>query len=70
MRAADREVEYKKIMKPYKPSWKTRIKRKLESLAVFGMVAGMIVGILLAIGLAYVLIWGPIILFLKWIFGL
>jgi hypothetical protein len=56
--------------RPPKPSLRIRIKRKLESLAVFGMVAGMIAGVFLAIGLAYILIWGPIILFVKWLFGL
>lgn len=50
--------------------FKQRMKRRLETLGVFGIVASMVIGFFLAVGLIYVLIWGPIILFVKWVFGL
>lgn len=53
-----------------KLTFKQRMKRRLETLGVFGIVASMVIGFFLAVGLIYVLIWGPIILFVKWIFGL
>ena len=53
-----------------KLTFKQRMKRRLETLGVFGIVASIVIGFFLAVGLIYVLIWGPIILFVKWIFGL